>query len=319
MSFKVEFGTLQEANDYRKMLDEYVCPVDDDRRLKTVAFVEDTPDEIRQEVEAVAAAGRAERQGDGGQASLTDGERDRVDWSRDGANVPKYRAIKGIAIDAGVDDWLAYVDPTLTVDEHREVMKRAASDDQGARMDAERTDEQRAADLVQQHGGGDCDHARGHCEHGDADACEFLRSECGLEEDELAALLDEPDAGDEEIDGAAAGALKRSWQGYKGAISALDELLEDVSDEWEEAQRAAKAINSIRAGHGQDALHFEELEERQARLTDLMRKAAADCVECHADHGAHDHATDEGVREAMQDVVEDGAGTTPVGIAEDSA
>jgi len=320
MSFSIEFGTKDQADEIREGYDDYVCPVDDDRRLKEVAFVDATPTQVEQDLETLAAADRAQRQGSGGQIPLSDGERNRIDFSKPGVNVPKYRAIKGIADSEGVDDWLAYADSTLTVDEHRDVMEEAAREERGQRMDAERTDEQRAADLLEQRGGGDCDHARGHCAHGDPDACEFLQEECGLDEDEVATLLDQPDdqdAGENELDGPALGALKRSWQGYKGAISELDELLDDVVDEWEQAQRAARAINSIRTGHGQDPLHFEELEERQARLTDLMRKAAADCAECHADHHGHDHPVDAGAREELDEFLE-GAEKTPVGVGEDN-
>jgi hypothetical protein len=321
MSFDVEFGTKDQADEIREEYDEYVCPVDDDLRLKEVAFVDATPPQVEQDLETFAAAGRAERGGGAGQAPLTDGERNRIDFSKPGVNVLKYRSIKGIAQSEGVDDWLAYADPTLTVDEHRDTMKRAARDEGGGqRMDVERSDEERAADLPRQRGSGDCDHARGHCKHGDPDACEFLQVECGLDEDDLSALVEQPAPKDnaEEPEGAALGALKRSWQGYKGAISALDELLDDVRDEWEEAQQAARAINSVRDGHGQEPLHFAELEERQGRLTDLVRKASADCHECHSVHSRHDHAVDTGAREELEDFLRGDAADTPVGVGEDN-
>lgn len=39
MSIAVEFGSIETADEYREQHDEYVCPVDDDPRRKTVTFV----------------------------------------------------------------------------------------------------------------------------------------------------------------------------------------------------------------------------------------------------------------------------------------
>lgn len=277
MSYEIEFGTMAEANDVREEYDELLCPVDDDRRRKTVAFVSDVDDHLLQELQTRAAAGRAERQGGGGQVSLTDSERDRIDFSADRASVPWARSIKGIARAAGVDDWTAFVDPTLTVDEHREVMERAARDESGARMDAERTDEQRAADLQAQAGGGDCEHARGHCEHGDPDACEFLREECGLDEDDVGVLLEEDGSATtyRDLDGATKGALSRAWQGYKVGVRRLPGILDDLSEELRETERAAAAIRAIESGIEDESTgEFEALRGHHERLGDLADEHA---------------------------------------------
>jgi hypothetical protein len=118
MSVTVEFGSKAAADQYRDDHEEYICPVDDDRRLKTVAFVGDTPEWLLDQARLDAEEGRAERAASAGQATLTEAERDDIDFSKGRANVPHARAVKGIAADHGVDDWLAYYDPSLTVDEH---------------------------------------------------------------------------------------------------------------------------------------------------------------------------------------------------------
>jgi hypothetical protein len=56
-----------------------------------------------------------------GQARLTRHERSRLDFSE--TNLFHARSCKAIAVERGVGDWLAYYDPTLTVDEHRDVYR----------------------------------------------------------------------------------------------------------------------------------------------------------------------------------------------------
>jgi hypothetical protein len=78
-----------------------------------------------------------------------------------------------------------------------------------------------------------------------------------------------------------AGALERSWQGYKGGIVDLNAALEEAREAWSHAQQAARAVNRIREAHGQDPIHFERLEELQKELRDWTIEAARDCHECH--------------------------------------
>lgn len=117
------------------------------------------------------------------------------------------------------------------------------------------------------------------------------------------------------IEGAALGALKRSWSGYQAAVSNAEDALAQLREQWEYAQQAARAINSIRDAHGQDPLHFDRLEEFQAEMADFSRQVARDCEECHADHSEHDHDTDTGDREDMRQAVLDGFGDTAVGTS----
>lgn len=338
MSWTAEFETKDEADRIREKYGEFVCPVDDDARLKTVAFVDDAPRGLRDgspvnttqvelsawEASTTRTAAHDSEYHDlaskiSDQANLTEGEVSTIE-------------LTPIEVDHAVDSLVTLMMSTTPsmvsiMGDNDETLRHIngaldAFDQAGAEgvpPPSERVlpgdDPNEGRESVHDRA---CRHAKGHCEHGDAGACEFLREECGLDEDEVADLLQEPSAGDDdsaEMGGPAKGALKRSWQGYKGAISSLDTLLEDVREEWEQAQQAAKAINGVRGGHGQDALHFEELEERQARLADLMRKAAADCVECHADHGTYDHPVDAGAREELSEFL-DGADETPVGVGD---
>jgi len=315
-----EFGDRPAANAFREEHEEHLCP-DDDRRMRTVTLVGSAPDRVLDQAAIQSASSREDHSG-AGQASLTDSEKNRIDFSKARASVPHARAVKGIAIDEGVDDWLAYYDPTLPVDGNREVMERAKRDERGARSDSEPTADERLAQLEGAHREA-CDHASGLCENGDPDACEFLKEDCGLDDDTVDRLLNmDPDAAEAEggeITGKSADALGRSWSGYKGAIAELEQALDAVRSEWENAQQAADAINGIRGSHGQDPIHFERLEEFQADLLDVTRKAAADCHECHADHAEHPHAVTEGDREDVREFVEGGGASTPVGIGEETA
>ncbi|MCD2202756.1 hypothetical protein [Halobacterium sp. KA-6] len=115
--------------------------------------------------------------------------------------------------------------------------------------------------------GEECDHARDHCEHGDPDACEFLSDACGYDDEEVAAILDENDPDSEQdIEGEAAGALGRAWQGYKAAIARLAQEIDDALEAKRNAEQAAAAINAIRADHGQEPIELERLEELSDRL-----------------------------------------------------
>jgi hypothetical protein len=275
VSQRIEFGSKAAADSFRDEYDQWVCPVDDDRRLKTVAFKSDTPESVIERAEIEAAAGRGERESDGKQVPLTESERDRLDFGKESVNVPWARSIKGIARSEGVDDWLAHVDSSLTVDEHRDIMQRAAREDRGQRLDAEES----ADEKLQRAEGGQCEHARGHCENGARDACEFLKEACDYSEDEVAAILGEDDrdtstqqqlvtvGGDGgefepmEVPPEQAGALARSWHGYRNAVGRLSRELDDVRDAVTDARQAWRAINAIRTDHGQEDLHPNDLHD----------------------------------------------------------
>jgi len=265
LSQTIEFGSKQTADEYREEHSEHVCPVDDDRRLKTVAFVSDAPGWLIEQAEVEAASGRSERTSGDGQAELTKGEKDRLGPFTGQNNYRKAAAAKGVLLDAGVDDWEAHYDPTLTVDEHRGLAKKAAQDGGGRRLDSEDNADDRLQQAEKAAGEG-CDHARDHCEHGDPDACEFLQEACGYDSEEVAGILEEDAATEEEITGPAAGALGRAWQGYKAGIARLERAIEDALEAKRNAEQAAAAINAIRGEHGQEPIELERLEELSDRL-----------------------------------------------------
>lgn len=250
MSFRAEFGSLAEANAMREEYAEHLCS-DDDRRLKTVEFASSSPEELQQELQHEAATSRAGQEGGAGQIPLTDAERKSFDFSREGVNVLKLRSVKAIADKQGVDDWRSYFDPTLEASEHWEVMERAARDEAGQRMDAERSDEERAADLERQ-AGGECDHAEAHCEHGDPDACEFLSSHCGFSDEQVSAILDEDG---EDLPGPVYGALAKQWTRYKAGLA--------------NAKEAAAVINEIHRQNDQELVEFEQLGARTITKEDI--------------------------------------------------
>jgi len=326
MSVKIEYGSKAAADAARERHSEHLCPVDDDRRLMTVAYQSDTPDSVLDLERLEAADSRGERSDGPGQVPLSDAERERIDFISGRANVPHAKAVKGIATAEGVEDWLSYYDPELTVDEHREVMQRAAKES-GARSGDVDVDEKagRAAKAAKSDR---CDHARGHCAAGDPEACEFLTETYQYTLDEVRNdVLNErapdprpdpthPDDHDP-LTGKQKGALKQSWQGYKGAIAEVEAAISSLRESWEQAQQAARAINAIRSAAGQDAIDFERLEEEQARVLDFSRMMAADCHECGANHSGHDHAVTNGPRENVTEAVVEGAETTPVGTSTD--
>ncbi|WBE14021.1 structural protein VP2 [Saline Natrinema sp. J7-1 virus 1] len=266
MTERFEFATKKAADLFREENEEYLCS-DDDRRLKTVALSSDTPERVLEEAAIETAATRAERDGTS-QQPLEEDERDAIDFSKGRASVPWARSIKAIMRAEGVDDWLAYVDPTLSVDEHREVAKRAAHDEQGDRLDAEDSVDDKLA-SVEGFRSGQCNNAATHCEEGDDDACEFLIDECDIDENEVQSLLSDFDdkIPEDEIRGKWLGALRRAWTGYHNATAILEQALEDATEAIDHATAAAKAINGVRQAHGQDPIEeFEELERLQRPL-----------------------------------------------------
>ncbi|MFC7193719.1 hypothetical protein ACFQL4_02210 [Halosimplex aquaticum] len=200
--------------------------------------------------------------------------------------MPWARSIKAIAADEGVSDWTAYVDPSLTVDEHREVMADAAREGGGKRQEDTETATEKAGRASRRAQAEGCDHARGHCENGDTDACEFLQESCGYDPEEVDQILgdtrhvedDDPEqrelvtvGGGEypemEVTAQEARALRQSWQGYKGAVSDIEEAQERARKGVIHARQAVRAINAIRGQHDQGEIHPN-------RLHDLLESLA---------------------------------------------
>ena len=266
MTERIEFGSKAAADQFRDEYADHLCS-DDDRRLKTVAISSSAPDHVLETATIEASDSQADRDGSG-QLPLEDHEIESIDWSKGRANVPWARSVKAVMRDEGVDDWLAYLDPSLTVDEHRDVAKRATRDEQGDRLDAETSvDEQLAS--VASFRDEQCGHAATHCEEGDDDACGFLVDECDIDEDEVQSLLSdfEEEIPEDEISDKWLGALKRAWTGYHNATDTLEAALEEATEAINYAVAAARAINGVRRAHGQDEIEeFRDLERLQRPL-----------------------------------------------------
>jgi len=258
MSEEIEFGSKAAADAAREEYEEHLCS-DDDRRLTRVTFSSTTPDDVFDRVRREAEDVRSEQVSGPGQIPLTDHEQGVIDFSRGRANIPHARAVKGIARSEGVDDWTAHYDPLLTVDEHREVMSRAGQQGGGRRREDTETPSEKAGRASRVAQSEECDHARGHCKNGDPEACEFLQTRCGLDDETVQSLLSEHESddrgddiddqgGDSPLTGVERGTLKRSWQGYQGAVQDLPEAIEQVEEAWTHAQQAARAINGVREG-----------------------------------------------------------------------
>lgn len=306
MTHAIEFGSKPAADAAREEYETHLCS-QDDRRLKTVRFSSDTPESVLSRVRAHADADRHDADQRSTTASLSEATRERIKeldgFDNDTATVFNWESAKGVFAREGLtDQFRDHIGSLTDYDDPIEgaeiVVDRitATGDVSGGARDHGEEDERakrKAVAAAERELSEGCDHARGHCRMGDPEACDHLRDACGFDEEEIETMLaDEPADDGDEITGKHAGALSRSWKGYKGGIAALDQLLDRIEGEWDHAQQAARVINRVREQHGQDPLDFEELEERQARLVDLQRRAAADCYECHADH--RDHADDRG-------------------------
>ncbi|WP_256299934.1 hypothetical protein [Haloarchaeobius salinus] len=242
-----EFGDRTAANQFRDDHANHLCS-DDDRRKRTVTLVSDAPEQVLDQAAVAAAVSREDHRGTG-QLELSESERDRIDFSKSRASIPHARAVKGIATSEGVDDWTAYYDPTLSVDEHQGVMERASRDERGSRMDSEKTADERLAG-VEQALGEECERAQDYCEDGDTDACEYLTEGCGFDEEQVEALLDA-----EEMPGEAYGLKNKLWQQYQVAIA--------------EAKEAAAGINEVHQQYDRDLVDFEELGDRKLTPADI--------------------------------------------------
>lgn len=109
----------------------------DDARTGTVVLKDNTPERVVNKVAGEAAETREKEAEKFGQVPLTDEERKQIDFTE--TSVPAARSAKGIAAGEGVDDFLAHFDETLTVDENREVFKRAKREGGGTRNSGRET------------------------------------------------------------------------------------------------------------------------------------------------------------------------------------
>lgn len=136
---------------------------------------------------------------------------------------------------------------TLVGDAPDRVLDEAAVQAAASREDHSGTGQQSLTDAEKDLGG-ECDHARDHCENGDPDACEFLKDGCGLDDEQVAEILDDG----EEMPGEVYGLKNKLWQQY----------LVEVAE-------AAAAINEIHEQYDRDLVSFEELGDRRLTSADI--------------------------------------------------
>lgn len=292
MSEEIEFGTKAAADEAREEWADYVCPVDDDRRTKTAAFVSDAPEGVLDMAEARALESKGERTRSV-TANLSERERERISdlgGFDQRTTTMSWESAKGVFAREGLTDqfWDAigsltdHDDPAVGAEEH--VARYQEGGGSGGARDhgAEGVQERRAAaEQARAAQGKQCDHAADHCRHGDPDACEFLRDACGYDEQTVEQMLSGDSPSDESSDeqglsGEQKGALQRAWGGYKAAISQLDRLLSDIDEQKSAALQAFAAINRIRDQANQEPLEPERLHELLEETQDLSIKNHAE-------------------------------------------
>lgn len=140
---EVEFASIGEARAARAEFEDHLAEVDDWRR-KSVALVEDAQAEA-EELSMQASDGLADIETGYNPADvdLTPAEKNRLDFSQ--VSPIEARAAKAAAQGAGVDDFISYYDPELTLDENRTNFQRAVREERGRRHDEQRSDTQRLA------------------------------------------------------------------------------------------------------------------------------------------------------------------------------
>jgi hypothetical protein len=309
VSTKVEFGSLDAANQARDDWSEFVCPVDDDQRLTAVAFVSDTPEDVLEAIRIEAQDARTEQRQTSRSVELTEDERERISdlgGFDQRTTTLSWASAKGVFGREGLGDQFHdamgaltdYDDPAEGAEEwirnQREAdATRGTAGVSGGRRDAGDVDQKRqrkAGAAAAKARGEGCQQAHDYCSGGDEDACKHLREVCGYEEDEVREILASRDdrhegesdqrelvvvggAGGEfpsmEVSPQEAGALRQSWQGYKGAVSALAEAVEAVQEHAVDARQALAAINAIRGNNGQDDLHGDRLHDLLEALDGL--------------------------------------------------
>lgn len=182
-SQRVDFGSRGAARQVRNnpQLRGFVAE-GDDARSSTVRLKSGTPESALNRIGNLAAESRQKDAAKAGQSELSRRERSKIDFSRQGVNVPKARSLKAIAEKEGVSDFLQFADLTLTVDENREVLERASREEKGSRglgRSSEKDVTMRAAGAFDRQREEEVGHAKGPAFGGDPDAQALLRERQG--------------------------------------------------------------------------------------------------------------------------------------------
>jgi len=179
---RITFGSIEIAREQRRRGDLKPFLADSDSgREKTLKLKPNTPETVLQDVRGEAADTRKGEGQQYGQVALTDEERERIDFSE--TNVPAARSAKAIAVGKGVDDFTSYFDPTLTVDEHRQVFEDAKREGGGPRggrsRDSEGNFQERLAEAHNEIKANRLPRAKDSAFSGDTDAQAFVSDETG--------------------------------------------------------------------------------------------------------------------------------------------
>jgi hypothetical protein len=204
----VEFSGRDSADAAREEWEEWVCPLDDDKRKKTVSFVSDTPESVREMIEVKAMDSRGE-QTTSHTADLSEREREKISdvgGFDQSTTIFNWRSAKGVFAREGLSDQFEdsigalsdYDGPEEGAEEYIHNARQSdahqgTSSVSGGSMDdgAEETkQQQRAANAARKAMDQGCDHARKQCDHDAPGACEHLKTVCGYTDEEVATILD---------------------------------------------------------------------------------------------------------------------------------
>jgi hypothetical protein len=188
---RVEFGRRGDAGELRDELPDDALLDSDDGREKTLRIDKsELSREQIQRVEGEAAISRDDARGDmHGQASLSDAEKKRLDFTR--TTVPEARTAKASLLAEGVSDWTAYFDPTLTTSEMAD-KARSTQASGGERLDSadtQRARDRQGAQMQREVKGKQAKRAREGCKDGFEEACDQLVEKHGVSRAEAERLL----------------------------------------------------------------------------------------------------------------------------------
>lgn len=194
---KVQFGTLDAANQWRDDNDQHLHEADK-RTTKTVSILPDAPESVIEDASTEATISTSQHK-TYGQAKLSDRERDQLEdrdgwtWGQHGFQA---MSAKALLQEEGGTPWIDYYDHTLEVDEHLSVVESA--EDMAVmegtrgpgegRDDSEKSEAEIAEDLDRATGEA-CNHAEEGCRDGHNEACEVLLEDCGWTEEEIEQVI----------------------------------------------------------------------------------------------------------------------------------
>ena len=131
---RLEFHRREDAQEARALLSDGAETGRFDGRHKSVEFYADAVDErTAAEVRGIAADSLRHKRDQAGQVPITPAERKRLKKRGGGYNEFHARSAKAIMLHEGVDDWTAYYDSTLSVDEHRGIARTGDARSGGVR------------------------------------------------------------------------------------------------------------------------------------------------------------------------------------------